>query len=107
MLPGSLEGLTEDEVGVALNYVAFQLEEAQEILRDPARPPVWQIEDPAVLQTMGDLSRALPRRILAFAAERPGLAVAATGRFLDVGTGVSMPVEISPEAATEISPLRC
>ncbi len=88
VLPGALDGLKPDDVRVAVNYVIFQMEEARELLRDPARPPTWRINDPDVLQSMGDLSRMLPRRMLAFAANRPALAKAMTGRFLDVGTGV-------------------
>jgi precorrin-6B methylase 2 len=101
MLPSSLETLAPDEIATALNFIAFNLEEAREMVRDPARPPVWRIEDPDVLQTMGDISRALPRRILAFAADRPRLAKAATGRFLDIGTGVgAIALEIAERCPT-------
>jgi methylase of polypeptide subunit release factors len=72
-------------------------------LQHPARPPAWHIEDPAVLQSMGDMSRMLPRRIMAFAADRPALAKALTGRFLDVGTGVGA---IALEAAARNPTLR-
>lgn len=88
LVPGGLDTLTPEEAATAANYVVFQTEEARELLRDPSRAPVWRIDDPAVLQSMGDLSRMLPRRMLAFAADRPALAAALTGRFLDVGTGV-------------------
>ena len=88
LAPGGFDALTPNEVNTAVNYIIFQIEEARELLSNPARPPVWQIEDTAVLQSMGDLSRMLPRRMLAFAASRPALATALTGRFLDVGTGV-------------------
>ena len=88
VLPGTLDGLAPDDIGMALSTIRYQLEDARELLLDPARPPVWRIEDAAVLQTMGDISRMLPRRIVAFSKHRPGLAAALTGRFLDVGTGV-------------------
>jgi SAM-dependent methyltransferase len=89
LLPGSLDaGMTPDEISVAINSISYQLEDARELLQNPARPPEWRIEDPAVLQSMGDLSRMIPRRMMAFAADRPVLAKALTGRFLDVGTGV-------------------
>lgn len=103
MLRDSLETLSDDEVATALNYAAFHIEEARELMRFPARPPVWQIDDPDVLQTMGDLSRALPRRILAFALSRPLLAKAAAGRFLDIGTGVGA---IALEAAARCATLQ-
>jgi len=103
LLPGALDGLTREEINVALNYIIFQTEEARELLHDPARPPTWCIDDPAVLQSMGDLSRMLPRRMLAFAADRPALATAFTGRFLDVGTGVGA---IALEAAARCPALR-
>ena len=88
LVPGGLGALTREEAVTAANYVTFQTEEARELLREPGRAPVWRIDDPAVLQSMGDLSRMLPRRMLAFAADRPALATALTGRLLDVGTGV-------------------
>jgi SAM-dependent methyltransferase len=89
LLPGALDGpITHDEISVAINSIIYQLEDARELLKNPSRPPVWCIEDPSVLQSMGDMSRVLPRRIMAFAADRPALAKALTGRFLDVGTGV-------------------
>lgn len=89
VLPGSLDDLTPDEVQTALNVVVYQMDDARELVNAPARPPVWSIDDPSVLQSMGDLSRMLPRRMLAFSESRPGLAKALAGRFLDVGTGVA------------------
>lgn len=89
VLPGGLDGLTPDEMTSALNGVIYELEDAKELLRDSARPPVWCIDDPAVLQSIGDRSRLFARRIVALAASHPQLAQALTGRFLDVGTGVA------------------
>jgi precorrin-6B methylase 2 len=103
VLPGTLDSLKPDEISVALNYIVFQIEEARELLQDPTRPPAWRIDDAAVLQSMGDLSRILPRRMLAFAANRPALAKAMTGRFLDVGTGVGA---IALEAAARCPTLQ-
>lgn len=87
-LPGALANLTQDEINTALNFIVYHMEDARELLGDPARPPVWRIDDAAVLQSMGDLSRMLPRRMLAFAKDRPELSSAFAGRFLDAGTGV-------------------
>jgi precorrin-6B methylase 2 len=103
LIPGGLDQLTPDEIEVALNYIVFQTEEARELLREPARAPMWCIDDPDVLQSMGDISRMLPRRMLAFAVDRPALAAAFTGRFLDVGTGVGA---ITLEAAARCPTLR-
>jgi precorrin-6B methylase 2 len=103
LMPSGLDALTPEDIRTALNYIVFQTDEARELLRDPARPPVWRIDDPDVLQSMGDLSRMLPRRMLAFAASRPALATALTGRFLDVGTGVGA---IALEAAARCPTLQ-
>lgn len=62
--------------------------EAGELLRNPARAPGWQVEDPHLLQSMGRASSNAFDRILSLAETRPLLRKALEGTFLDVGTGV-------------------
>jgi SAM-dependent methyltransferase len=88
VLPGALDGLNSQQISDALAYVTFQIGEATELLHNADRPAGWVLQDPAVLQALGQSSRQNIRSIIALAADRPRLAAALTGRFLDVGTGV-------------------
>src|SRR5713226_5637375 len=88
VLPGALNGLNPQQVSEALAYVTFQIGEATELFHNAGRPPGWVLQDPAVLQALGQASRQNIRSIMALAANRPRLAASLAGRFLDVGTGV-------------------
>jgi len=88
LIPGTLDGLDEQQVSTALATITFHFEDGMELLRNPARAPAWTIQDPAMLQAQGQASRANVRSFLSLAADRPKLAAALAGRFLDVGTGV-------------------
>lgn len=87
-LPGALDGLEPQQVSDSLAQVTQIIGEATELFQNPGRPPGWVIQDPDTLQGWGRASRQNIRSIMALAADRPGLAAAFTGRFLDVGTGV-------------------
>src|SRR5262249_16937111 len=87
-LEGGLEGLDREQMSAALASITLALEEARDVLEKPDRPPAWVIRDPAMLQAQGQACRFAAHRTIALAAERPALAAALTGRFLDVGTGV-------------------
>ena len=88
VLPDALDGLNPQQISDALAYVTFQIGEATELFRNADRPPGWVLQDPAVLQALGQASRQNIRSIIALATDRPRLAASFTGRFLDVGTGV-------------------
>jgi hypothetical protein len=93
VLPGALNGLNPQQVSEALAYVTFQIGEATELFHNADRTPGWVLQDPAVLQALGQASRQNIRSIVALAADRPRLATSLAGRFLDVGTGGgAMPV---------------
>lgn len=87
-LPDTLGELDEQQAAMSLSIIDLFVEEAAELLRDPGRPSVWNVKDPALLQAQGRLSRQGFRAIQALTAERPDMAAALNGRFLDVGTGV-------------------
>jgi SAM-dependent methyltransferase len=103
LLPGLLDELDPQQVANALAFVALQFEEAMELFQNPGRPPGWVLRDPAMLQAMGQASRRNFPDILSLAADRPRLAAALAGRFLDVGTGVGA---IALEAAERCPALR-
>jgi SAM-dependent methyltransferase len=84
-LPGALDGLDAQQISDAL---AQTIGEVTDLFENPDRPPGWVLRDPATLQAWGQASRHNIRGIIALAADRPRLAAAFTGRFLDVGTGV-------------------
>jgi SAM-dependent methyltransferase len=88
VLPGALNGLNPQQVSEALAYVTFQIGEATDLFHNAERLPGWVLQDPAVLQALGQASRQNIRSIVALAANRPRLAESLGGRFLDVGTGV-------------------
>jgi precorrin-6B methylase 2 len=103
LLPGGLDGLDDAQISTALALVTHSLEEARDLFEKPDRPPAWAVHDPAMLRAQGQASRRVVHRIIALAAERPALAAALTGRFLDVGTGGGA---IALEAAAQCPSLR-
>ncbi|AWV19117.1 methyltransferase type 11 [Methylobacterium sp. XJLW] len=103
VVPGGLGDRDQAQVSASLASVTHALQEARDLLECPERPPVWQVRDPAMLQAQGQASRVVVRRLAALAADRPALAAALTGRFLDVGTGVG---GIALEAAAQWPSLR-
>src|ERR1700720_1225627 len=88
VLPGGLAGLDAQQVSDALVYVTLQIEDAEDLFRNPDRPPGWVFRDPTILQAQGQGSRHNVRCIVVLADDRPKLAASLAGRFLDVGTGV-------------------
>jgi hypothetical protein len=89
VLPDTIEGMDRQQVSAALALVTFRFEEAMELFHNPDRIPAWTVRDPAMLQAQGQASRQIVRSILELAPDRPKLAAALHGRFLDVGTGVA------------------
>jgi SAM-dependent methyltransferase len=88
--PQLLEGLDAQQEATVRELVRTVLRQAHELLENPGRPPGWILEDPAILQSQGRLSRVVVRAIEALARERPelGARLQRPGVFLDIGTGV-------------------
>ena len=103
LLPGGLDGLDQAQISAALASITLAFEEARDLFERPDRAPSWVIRDPAMLQAQGHASRFAAHRMIALAADRPALAAALAGRFLDVGTGVGA---IALELAAECPSLR-
>jgi hypothetical protein len=57
VLPGGLAGLDAQQVSDALVYVTLQIEDAEDLFRNPDRPPGWVFRDPTILQAQGQGSR--------------------------------------------------
>ena len=81
-------GLREIDRFVAV--VNFHLRHALELFTNPSRVPIWNHDDPELLEAQGVMSRSVVPMIAAAATSRPDLAatIAGQGAFLDVGTGV-------------------
>jgi SAM-dependent methyltransferase len=96
--PGLLDGLEPAQAAVIVGQLTYGLQEALDLIADPARPPGWSYTDPAVLQERGRGSRRVPHLIAQAARERPVLASVLRGErdFLDIGIGVGW---LSIEAA--------
>ena len=78
---GDLSDLTPEQRAMALGFIRVFFREAELLLADPARPPVWNVTDPMVLEGWGRGSAMIPGAIAD--ALPPGLT-----SFLDVGVGV-------------------
>lgn len=98
LLPEGLDELDRERMSALLASATHALEEARDLFEHPDRPPLWQVSDPTMLQAQGQASRGVVGRLAALAAERPALAAALGGHFLDVGTGVA---GIALEAAAQ------
>jgi SAM-dependent methyltransferase len=84
----SIGALEEKHVSVLLETIGIALAEAGELFRHPNRAGEWKVADTTFLQTQGQASRFVFRRILVLAETRPLLRKTFDGRLLDVGTGV-------------------
>src|SRR3984893_19208479 len=83
VLPRALSGLTPQQVSEALAYVTFQIGEATELFHNASRPPGWVLQDPAVLQALGQASRKKIRSIIALGTNRQRLDALLGGRCLE------------------------
>jgi len=85
--------LPEDCLGSRADYVTNLIEtafrQATDLLWNPERAPGWHHQDPAILQSQGQVSRLIVHSIDELALERPNLraCLREPGVFLDVGTG--------------------
>jgi SAM-dependent methyltransferase len=88
--PQLLDDLDKQQQATVRELVRTVFRQAHELLENPARPPGWTLEDPAILQSQGQLSRVVVRCIEGVAAEGQELRalLVRPGVFLDVGTGV-------------------
>jgi predicted O-methyltransferase YrrM len=80
-LPG-LESLEAPHQAMVLNLIRLFFAQANDLLREPARPPGWTFTDPLVLEGMGRGSMMIPS-VLAAAPELESVT-----SLLDVGVGV-------------------
>ena len=55
-----LDGLSPELLATAAGMARAFLLQSAELVGDPARPPGWVLEDPAVLQGVGATSAAIP-----------------------------------------------
>ena len=91
-VPGLFDGLDETERQSTIGTVTSFLKQALELIENPSRPGGWVYTDPAVLQSQGQSSGAVPRLIASVAFTLDGLtdALAREGaRILDIGSGVA------------------
>jgi SAM-dependent methyltransferase len=85
--------LSEDCLGGRGNYATNLIEtvfrQSTDLLQSPERAPGWRHEDPAILQSQGQVSRLIVHSIDELALQRADLraALKESGVFLDVGTG--------------------
>jgi SAM-dependent methyltransferase len=88
--PTLLDDLDAQQQATVRELIRTVFRQAHELLENPARPPGWTLEDPAILQSQGRLSRVVVRAIEALGRERAelGSLLQRAGAFLDVGTGV-------------------
>jgi 2-polyprenyl-3-methyl-5-hydroxy-6-metoxy-1,4-benzoquinol methylase len=87
--PDLIDGLAPAQIDTVVGQLTYALQEALDLIREPAREPGWTYEDPTVLQQRGRGSRAGARNFETIARRRPAFAAVLEGncRFLDVGTG--------------------
>lgn len=91
-VPGLFDGLDETERQSTIGTVTSFLKQALELIENPGRPGGWVYTDPAVLQSQGQSSGAVPPLIASVAPTLDGLtdALAREGaRVLDIGSGVA------------------
>ena len=82
------KAIDEQRSGSIAQMIGMALAEAQELFNNPFRAGEWKVEDAVLMQRQGQASSFAFRQILSLANDRPLLAKALEGRFLDVGTGV-------------------
>jgi SAM-dependent methyltransferase len=83
-----IKALGDAPASAIFKAIEMTFVECSELLSNSARAG-WRVTDPLLMQTQGDASRHVVRRILEFANDRPLLKAALNGRFLDVGTGTA------------------
>jgi SAM-dependent methyltransferase len=90
--PQLLEGVERRHQASVLALIRTMFRQGLDLLENPERAPGWSYEDPDTLQSQGQASRLVVRRIEAMAAQRPELSkvLRQPGAFLDVGTGVGL-----------------
>jgi SAM-dependent methyltransferase len=103
--PGLFEGLKPSQELAAIALIQTSFRQAFDLLENPARPPGWTYEDPAILESQGQVSRLIVRSIEIIAAQLPDLdsTLRQPGTFLDIGTGVGW---LAVETARTWSALR-
>ena len=81
------DALTDGRDSAAVIQTVFR--QSIELLENPERSPGWRHEDPAMLQSQGQMSRHIIHSIDALADQCPGLraTLRRPGTLLDVGTG--------------------
>ena len=83
--PGLLDGITQEEAVSLRATISARFRQALKLVEAPDQPPVWNHDDPVVLQTQGRSSRIATRLISEFAAEEKALSELLEGpsHFLD------------------------
>jgi SAM-dependent methyltransferase len=86
--PQLAEGLGH-RADYARHLVEAVFRQSADLLQNPERVPGWRHQDPAILQSQGQVSRLIIHGIDDLAAQRPELraVLRGSGTFLDVGTG--------------------
>jgi hypothetical protein len=69
--PGLLDDLTREQETVALASINAFFQYALDLIDDPGRPPYWSFTDPATLQSVWQMSRAVVRAIDEIAPQLP------------------------------------
>src|SRR5260370_29319705 len=69
--PGLLDGLSADQQAIALASINAFFRQALDLIDDPGRPPGWSFKDPAILQSYGQMSRAVVHAIDQLAPQLP------------------------------------
>jgi len=90
--PNLLDGVTPAQAATGISQLTYALQEALDLIREPARAPGWSYTDPSILQERGRGSGALATNIANYLRrERPALAAILQEdcTFLDVGTGAA------------------
>ena len=88
--PGLLDGLSEDQQGLALASINAFFRQALDLIEDPGRAPGWSFKDPVILQSYGQMSRRVVHAIDELAPLLPEFndTLRRPGAILDIGTGV-------------------
>lgn len=87
--PDLFDGIAQEEAVALRATISARLRQALKLVEAPDQPPVWNHDDPVVLQTQGRSSRVVTRLISEFAEKEKALSGLLEGaaHFLDVGCG--------------------